>query len=213
MKPRLLVSSRTRTESPLPPEAEVGIEPSSEPADVSTEVSAALDATVSRFAALTRRIGRSYRLPDDTIDEAVQEVRIRLWRTLATAPDIRRVPATYIYRTTVSAMLDLIRRRRSQREAAVESLESRVTPLPAPTPSPDARLDTSDVTHAVAEAIDTIPESRRAVVRMYLSGYAREEIAALLAWSEPKTRNLLYRGLEDLRQALTARGIGVEGRL
>jgi RNA polymerase sigma-70 factor (ECF subfamily) len=212
MKPRLLVSSRNRAES-TPPETDASVASTSDLAETSTDVSAALDATVGRFAALMRRIGHSYRLPDDTIDEAIQEVRIRLWRTLATAPDIRRVPATYVYRTTVSAMLDLIRRRRSQREAAIESLEARVTPLPAPTPSPDAGLETSDITRAVADAIGSIPESRRAVVRMYLAGYAREEIAALLAWSEPKTRNLLYRGLEDLRRELTTRGIGVEGRL
>ena len=39
-----------------------------------------------------------------------------------------------------------------------------------------------------------------------------EEIAALLGWSEAKTRNLLYRGLADLRSALAARGIGPETR-
>jgi RNA polymerase sigma-70 factor (ECF subfamily) len=42
-------------------------------------------------------------------------------------------------------------------------------------------------------------------------GYDREEIADLLHWSEAKTRNLLYRGLEDLRQLLVARGIGPGG--
>ena len=212
MKPRLLPSSRS-AQSSGKPDVEVDATPTQLADEASADVSTALDGIVTRFAALMRRIGRSYRLPDDAIDEAVQEVRIRLWRTLATAPDIRRVPATYIYRTTVSAMLDLIRRRRSQREAAIESLEGRITVLPASTPSPDAALETTDVTRAVAQAIEAIPESRRAVVRMYLAGYAREEIAALLAWSEPKTRNLLYRGLDDLRRTLTARGIGVEGRL
>ena len=39
---------------------------------------------------------------------------------------------------------------------------------------------------------------------------SREEIARLLGWSEPKTRNLLYRGMDDLRARLTARGIGTE---
>ena len=61
---------------------------------------------------------------------------------------------------------------------------------------------------AVNAAVDTIPVTRRPVVRMYLMGYPREEIAALMGWTEAKTRNLLYRGLADLRQALTARGIG-----
>ncbi len=51
---------------------------------------------------------------------------------------------------------------------------------------------------------------RRSVVRMYLTGYDREEIADLLGWTEPKTRNLLYRGLADLREILTEMGIGPE---
>jgi RNA polymerase sigma-70 factor (ECF subfamily) len=42
---------------------------------------------------------------------------------------------------------------------------------------------------------------------MYLAGYPREEIAALMGWSEAKTRNLLYRGLADLRERLTELGI------
>jgi RNA polymerase sigma-70 factor (ECF subfamily) len=43
---------------------------------------------------------------------------------------------------------------------------------------------------------------------MHLAGYPREEIARLMGWTEAKTRNLLYRGLADLRERLTAEGIG-----
>jgi len=59
----------------------------------------------------------------------------------------------------------------------------------------------------VARAVDDIVPSRRAVVRMYLGGYAREEIATLMGWSEAKTRNLLYRGLADLRERLVTMGV------
>ena len=63
---------------------------------------------------------------------------------------------------------------------------------------------------SIGRAVETLIPARRSVVKMYLAGYAREEIADLLGWSEPKTRNLLYRGLADLREALTAMGIGPE---
>jgi RNA polymerase sigma-70 factor (ECF subfamily) len=46
---------------------------------------------------------------------------------------------------------------------------------------------------------------------MYLAGHPREEIAEVLGWSEAKTRNLLYRGLADLRARLTELGVGWEG--
>lgn len=62
----------------------------------------------------------------------------------------------------------------------------------------------------VSRAIETIPASRRPVVRMYLAGYPREEIAALMGWTEGKTRNLRYRGLADLRDRLTCMGVGWE---
>ena len=65
-----------------------------------------------------------------------------------------------------------------------------------------------DVRRAVTSAVDLLAESRRAVVRMYLAGYDREEIGELLGWSEPKTRNLLYRGLAEVRSSLVSWGYG-----
>ncbi len=75
------------------------------------------------------------------------------------------------------------------------------------TRGPERELEASELAEQVARAIDTIPASRRAVVRMYLAGYPREEIASLMGWTEGKTRNLLYRGLADLRERLTEQGI------
>ena len=45
---------------------------------------------------------------------------------------------------------------------------------------------------------------------MYLAGYDREEIAELFGWTEAKTRNLLYRGLADLRARLADAGLTPE---
>ena len=56
--------------------------------------------------------------------------------------------------------------------------------------------------------MESLAPARRAAVRMYLDGYRREEIVELLRWSDAKTRNLLYRGLADLRAVLIAQGIG-----
>ena len=77
-------------------------------------------------------------------------------------------------------------------------------------PDPYGRLEGSEVADQVARALDTIPASRRPVVKMYLAGHPREEIAELMGWTEGKTRNLLYRGLADLRERLTEMGVGWE---
>jgi RNA polymerase sigma-70 factor (ECF subfamily) len=71
-------------------------------------------------------------------------------------------------------------------------------------------LEESELGATVHRALALLVESRRAVVRMHLAGYDRLEIAELLGWSEAKTRNLLYRGLGDLRGILVSWGIGPE---
>ncbi len=75
---------------------------------------------------------------------------------------------------------------------------------------PEQNLESSELVAQVGRAIEAIPASRRPVVRMYLVGYPREEIARLMGWSEGKTRNLLYRGLADLRERLRAMGVAWE---
>lgn len=67
-----------------------------------------------------------------------------------------------------------------------------------------------DVVERLEAAIDTLDPPRAVAVRMHLAGYGREEIGELLGWTEPKTRNLIYRGLADLRDRLRDLGIGPE---
>ena len=117
---------------------------------------------------------------------------------------------SYVYRTASSAALDVIRRRRSRRAEHHQSLddEESAVIIAEPAPGPHGELEGSEVAGTVARAIETIPASRRPAVRMYLAGYPREEIAELMGWTEGKTRNLLYRGLADLRERLHEMGVG-----
>ncbi|HEY9014763.1 MAG TPA: sigma-70 family RNA polymerase sigma factor [Gemmatimonadales bacterium] len=172
-------------------------------------LSPALDAVVTKFAGLVRGVGWRHRLSEAEIHEVMQQVRIRLWQAQGTSEQISRVPASYVYRTAVSAVLDMMRRRRTQRTEQMLSIEDPGV-MVAATANPERDLESSELVAQVTRAIESIPLSRRAVVRMYLAGHPREEIADLLGWSEAKTRNLLYRGLGDLRARLTEQGIGWE---
>jgi RNA polymerase sigma-70 factor (ECF subfamily) len=183
------------------------------------DVSTALESALATFGTMVRRVGWRHRLSDADVDELVQDVRIRLWRARAGAgavagggsEQIRDVTSSYVYRTAVSAALDLLRRRRAHH---AEPLEPDDEPGEAARVSepvgPAEELAQSELAEEIARAVDTIAPARRPVVRMHLAGYPREEIAAMLGWTEAKTRNLLYRGLADLRERLTARGIGWE---
>ena len=171
------------------------------------EISAALESMVSRFATMVRSIGTRHRLADADLDEVIQEVRIRLWKSCTTSEQIRALGTSYVYRTAMSAALDMLRRRRAHSADRSDSMDSVVLALPDRGGGPDESLELGELEARVLAAIETIPASRRAVVRMHLNGYDREEIAALMGWTEAKTRNLLYRGLADLRARLTEAGI------
>jgi RNA polymerase sigma factor (sigma-70 family) len=130
-----------------------------------------------------------------------------MWKSLGTAELIRRAKASYIYRAAISASIDIIRRRRARRFEAT-SLDDGIADIASdPKRRADASVEGDELAATVHRAIGLLAESRRAVVRMHLAGYERSEIADLLGWTEPKTRNLLYRGLADLRQILESWGI------
>lgn len=174
-------------------------------------VSSALESVLARFGALVRSVGARHRLSEADVDEMLQEVRIRLWRAFPDGEQIAQVNASYVYRTAATASLDLLRRRRSRAALRTDSVDDRRDALPAERGGPHRELEGRELTGRIVEALATIPASRRPVVRMYLAGYSREEIAALLGWTEAKTRNLLYRGLADLRRRLEDVGISLGG--
>ncbi len=186
--------------------------PSPRPGDGSdeVEVSRALAGLIERFESFIRRTASRHGIRGADLDEVVQDLRVRIWRSFGTAEAIRRANPTYMYRAAVSAALDVIRtrRRRTDKGAPLDSVPEphlRVKGADA-----NARLDAADLAAAVHDALGMLHESRRAVVRMYLAGYDRFEIADLMGWGEGRTRNLLYRGLEDLRGILRARGFDQE---
>ncbi len=175
-------------------------------------LSQALEAAVSRFGTMVRQVGRRYRLDESGLDEVMQEVRIRLWRARETSEQVGETNTSYVYRTASSAALDILRRRRARQADRHDDIEAggSVAVLTARDPDPHSTLEGTELAERVSRAIDQIPASRRPPVRMHLAGYPREEIASLMGWTEAKTRNLLYRGLADLRERLSAEDMGWE---
>jgi len=167
--------------------------------------SGALESLLLRYGNLVRWAGRRSHLDETDLDEVLQDVRVRLWRARPSEAQLAATPASYVYRTAMSAAVDLVRRRRGR---TVELVDDQAIDPRANTAARAERADTAALVH---QAVDQLSGSRRPVVRMYLAGYDRHEIAWLLGWSEAKARNLLYRGLEDLRAELQALGVGPEG--
>jgi RNA polymerase sigma factor (sigma-70 family) len=169
-------------------------------------ISDELESLVTRFARFAGRIAHDRGLHQEDLDELLQELRVRFWR--ARKEGLRDLSAGYVRRAAISAALDIIRRRRVDRNVSIDDDQIGTPTLATLKAGPAELLDQSELARRVALAVDGLAPPRRAAVRMYLDGYRREEIAQLLRWSDAKTRNLLYRGLADLRATLIAQGIG-----
>ncbi|MDX2194603.1 MAG: sigma-70 family RNA polymerase sigma factor [Gemmatimonadales bacterium] len=167
-------------------------------------LSDALDQAIERFARLLRSVAFRYGLSPADEDALVQDVRLRLWKALGSGEKIAVVSASYVYRAATSAALDLIRARRGHRELPLEGV-----PAGAQLVAPDAD---GELGRLVREALAALAPDRRLAVRLHLLGYPREEVQALLGWSEARARNLLYRGLADLRARLAELGVTPDTR-
>jgi len=148
-----------------------------------------------------------------TADEIEQDARIRLWQALKREREITD-PASYLYRIAATAAIDAVRRVRARHETpmgsgpgdAGEDLADVIAASPDATP--EAITAGREVTARVAEAMARLPERRRRAVGLHLRGFTSSEIASLMGWTEPKARNLTYRGLSDLRALLRNERIG-----
>ena len=143
-------------------------------------------------------------------DDIAQEIRIRIWRLLQTEKNIGNYPS-YIKKIVSSSVIDLLRKRKRDDRILSKEKQMRVSEIkknfpPAYSPGEEFR-DT------VARAVDSLIESRRKVVRLHLLDMTIDEISAFYDWSSNKTRNLLYRGLSDLKRILKTKGIEYENHL
>jgi RNA polymerase sigma-70 factor (ECF subfamily) len=169
-----------------------------------------LEATVARFQRLIGAIGRRHGLADSDVDEVMQEVRIRLWRTRGARETLEAMGSSYVHRTAVSAAVDVLRRRRAVR-TGVDATTPLAPHLALVRDDPAQEAEREELAGRVYACVERLLPTRRPVVRMHLAGYDRREIARVLDCTEGKVRNLLSRGLADLRALLAQRGIGPEG--
>lgn len=183
--------------------------------------------TESRFNAIVEEYGRFLRqtiihvCPKDLglqYDEVEQEARMRLWHALEAEREIRNL-TSYLYRIAVTATLDAVRRVKRKREEQIitsdNTEEEAIAPhslMTDPTCAPDYQAEQRQIISKVREAMAGLPDNRRTAVGLHLEGLTTQEIADVLGWSEPKARNLVYRGLADVREHLKQAGIEYEAQ-
>jgi RNA polymerase sigma factor (sigma-70 family) len=172
-----------------------------------------LEHLLERYAALLRQLIARH-CPGHIgvqIADIEQEARLRLWKALQREKELAD-PASYIYRVAVTTTIDAVRRVIARREEQLNLQDDDDEHAPANLAAdamhqPDAVTERRELMSTIAAAIASLAENRRRAVELHLQGLSLSEIADLLRWSEGKARNLVYRGLEDLREALRREGI------
>lgn len=169
-------------------------------------VSSAIESVVSRFHTMVRSVGARRHLADADLDEVMQEVRIRLWQAESAGKDLQELGSSYLYHVATTAALDILRRRRARAADRTDAVDDHAELLAARS-SPHDDVEARELAAQIDAALETLPADRRVAVRLHLAGYDRDDIARSLGWSEARTRNLVYRGLEDVRRRLAVMGI------
>ena len=182
------------------------------------EIEERFNLVVEEFGVLLRRAIVRFCPRDKGLqfDDIEQEARLRLWRALQCEREVTNY-ASYLYRIAATATIDALRRVQARHEEQLEILvdqrtdEGEMMLLPAPVKdSPERLAESREAVDRVMSAVAKLPDAQRRAVGMYLQGMTSQDVADLMGWSEPKSRNLIYRGLKELRKSLREEGIDYE---
>ncbi len=177
---------------------------------------AAASGTVDRFEALVRDYSRLVhsivrRVGGGTAaqlgDDIEQRVFLEIWKQLSRERDIQ-YPSSYIYRAAVRETVRLLKQERRHRPA-VEISDLHPAPIEESTSNPAELLGAKEASSQIAGALDELAPERRKAVEAHLSGFDVREIMRIHDWSYGRARNLVSRGMADLRQSLKERGVHV----
>ena len=157
------------------------------------------DALVVRYggliAAVVRRVaGRD---AGRVADDAEQRVVVALWRRLEGEQTIEH-PASYLYRMAVRETIHVLKQELAHPAVPIDHPD--VTPLD--TDDPHRTLEASETRHAIQAGILRLSPDRRRAVYQHLAGRPVSEIMTMYGWTYQRARNLIARGLSDLRQTL-----------
>jgi RNA polymerase sigma factor (sigma-70 family) len=173
---------------------------------VAPSVEARFESLMAQYDRLIRsivaRVGRRMGFRRDSFllrEDIEQEVRLDLWKQVARGQMIE-FPATYIYKATIRETLRALRR---QAARAMDSIESQGVGEKMRDPGdPFQVLMAKERLRAVVLGLRCLTPDRQDAVRAHLAGFQFQEIMVRFGWSYQRARNLISRGMADLRKAL-----------
>lgn len=144
----------------------------------------------------------------DRRDDLVQIALIRVMEVERRSEGKREFASSYLWRVAYSALIDEIRRLRRRQEVSIEEGEGGPMQIPSPSSwTPDRRVAAHELGEAIRNCLSSMVPSRRQAVTLHLQGHTVPEVAKIQGWTVKKAENLVYRGKDDLRRCLTAKGL------
>jgi len=103
----------------------------------------------------------------------------------------------------VEAVRETVRTLRNRRTEETGFAENQRDPMPMP----DQLAESNELGALIRRALATLSPDRRRAVKAHLMGFDVQEIMTMQSWPYNKARNLIVRGMADLRRELVRRGV------
>jgi RNA polymerase sigma-70 factor (ECF subfamily) len=144
---------------------------------------------------------------DDLVQAAVMRVMQIIAKSTGQSEGDPPLTPSYLYKVAYSVLIDEIRRERRRSETSLE--EEAVAQQVMTENDPERLAASHELGRGIQDCLTRIKRERRLAVTLHLQGHSVPEAARLLDWAVKRTENLVYRGLADLRECLTAKGMGL----
>jgi RNA polymerase sigma-70 factor (ECF subfamily) len=139
-------------------------------------------------------------------EDLVQVALLRIFELRQRSEQERELSSFYLKRVAYSALVDEIRRLERRRESPLETDDGEPLPLASESPDPEKLQGGREMGEGIRDCLRTLLRPRQLAVTLYLEDVSVVEAARLLGWDLKHTRNLVYRGLGDLRRCLQGKG-------
>lgn len=133
-------------------------------------------------------------------EDLVQAGMMAIMRIAERREENRPLPASYLRKVAYSALVDEIRRVRSRKEIPLDTVNETTTV--AAGASPERRYAAGQIATALRSCLTRLIEPRLQAVTLHLLGYKKPQIAERMGWNRKRASNLVFRGLENLRDCL-----------
>ena len=173
------------------------------------DIDSQINEVVESFSHLIRRIiaNHVYRRDGIDLEDIEQEVKIKIWKFLKKGKKVDKLPS-YIkkvaFTTTIDELRKMLKQTPSREFPDLKRIYSDVFPQGGAREmgSPESLLEDKETSLLVQDAVESLGENRKYVLRLYLKGMSIDDISHFLSWDKTKVRHLLYRGIDDLRETI-----------